>query len=133
MKGAVYMINNYAMSSSETVDLAFAGIIFLYFLISYLNVKINSIKTVGICWKNINCTRSSKGMFEYEIDGVKHCNDEAKAHIGTCKIGKKYTIYVNKKNHEKFVSKKVLIDYMIFIIGLGIPFMFLFYAKFIYK
>ena len=125
------MINNYVMSE-VMFELVFSGIITLNFLILYLNVKINSIKTVGICWKNINCTRASKGMFEYEIDGVKHCNDEARAHIGTCKIGKKYTFYVNKNNHEKFVSKKVLIDYMIFIITFGIPFLFFCYAEFIH-
>ena len=126
------MINSYVMSE-VMFEIVFSGIITLNFLILYLNVKINSIKMVGICWKNINCTRSSKGMFEYEIDGVKHCNDEATSHIGTCKIGKKYTIYVNKNNHEKFVSIKVIIDYMIFIITFGIPFLFFCYHEFIYK
>lgn len=127
------MTSNYVMSSEVTFNLVISGIITLYFLILYLNVKINSIKTVGICRKNINCTRASKGMFEYEIDGVKHYNDEYKSHIGMCKIGKKYTIYVNKNNYEKFVSKKVLIDYMVFIITFGIPFVFFFYAEFIHK
>ena len=126
------MINNYVMSG-EIVDIVIVGIVALWNLILYLNVKINSIKTVGICWKIINCTRSCKGMFEYEIDGVKHCNDEATSHIVWLKEGKKYTIYVNKNNHEKFVSRKVLIDYMIFIIFAGIPFLFFCYYEFIYK
>lgn len=126
------MINNYVMSSEVTFDLVMSGIITLEFLILYLKVKINSIKTVGICRYIINCTRSCKGMFEYEIDGVKHYNGEATSHIGWLKEGKKYTIYVNKNNHEKFVSKKVLIDYMIFIIFAGIPFLFFCYAEFIH-
>ena len=125
------MINNY-VRSELIFDIVTTGIITLVFFILYLKVKINSIKTVGTCWKHIACTRASKGMFEYEIDGVKHCNDEATSHIGTCKIGKKYTIYVNKNNHEKFVSIKVLIDYMIFIITFGIPFVFFCYAEFIH-
>lgn len=127
------MINNYVMSSEVTFNLVISGIITLEFLILYLKVKINSIKMVGICKKNFACSRASKGMFEYEIDGIKHYNGEATSHIGTCKIGKKYTIYVNKNNHEKFVSKKVLIDYMIFIIFAGILFLFFCYYEFIYE
>ena len=95
-------------------------IVTIVFFIWYLSKKNNCIKTVGICKDNFACSRASKGMFEYEIDGVKHYNGEARAHIGTCKIGKKYTIYVKKYNHEKFVSIKVLMDLLFFTILSGI-------------
>ncbi len=108
--------------SEMIFDIVITGIITLDFLILYLNVKINSVKTVGICKKNLACSRGNKGMFEYEIDGIKHYNAEKTMHLGAFKIEQKYTIYVNKNNHEKFVSKIVLIDYMIFIIFSGIPF-----------
>ena len=99
-------------------------IVTVVFLIWFLSKKINTIKTVGICKKNLDCSRGSKGIFEYEIDGIKHYNGENTTHLGTCKIGKKYTIYVKKYNHEKFVSRKVLIDLMFFIILFGIILMF---------
>lgn len=95
-------------------------IVTIVFLIWYLSKKNNCIKTVGICKKNLGCSRGSKGMFEYEIDGVKHYNSENTKHITTCKIGKEYTIYVKKYNHEKFVSIKVLMDLLIFTILEGI-------------
>lgn len=96
----------------------------LGFIFWFLSKKINTIKTVGICKKNLDCSRGSKGMFEYEIDGIKHYNGENTTHLGTCKIGKKYTIYVKKYNHEIFVSRKVLIDLIFFIILFGIILMF---------
>ena len=118
--------------SEMIFDIVITGIITLDFLILYLNVKINSVKTVGICKKNLACSSGNKGMFEYEIDGIKHYNAEKTMHLGAFKIEQKYTIYVNKNNHEKFVSKIVLIDYMIFIIFSGIPFLFFCYAAFIH-
>ena len=95
-------------------------IVTVVFLIWFLSKKINTIKTVGICKKNLDCSRGSKGMFEYEIDGIKHYNGENTTHLGTCKIGKKYTIYIKKYNHEIFVSRKVLIDLLFFTIFAGI-------------
>ena len=76
----------------------------------YLSKKINTIKTVGTCKKIIDVTHGCEGIFEYEIDGVYHYNAESSSHIGWLKEGKKYTIYVKKDNHEKFVSIKVLIE-----------------------
>ncbi len=85
----------------------------LYFW--YLSKKINTIKTVGICNKIIDVTHGCEGVFEYEIDGVYHYNAESSSHIGWLKEGKKYTIYVKKDNHEKFVSKKVLMELLFFV------------------
>lgn len=81
----------------------------------YLSKKINTIKTVGTCKKILNATRACQGIFEYEIDGVYHYNAESSSHIGWLKEGKKYTIYVKKDNHEKFVSKKVLMELLFFV------------------
>ncbi|MBQ1392122.1 MAG: hypothetical protein IIY81_01005 [Lachnospiraceae bacterium] len=53
-------------------------------------------------------------MFEY--DGIKYCNAEKTQHVGSCKVDKEYTIYVDKKNNNSFVSIKVLVDMMFFII-----------------
>lgn len=114
------------------VDIGIAGLFTLYFAIWYFSIKIKSIKTVGVCKKNFACSGGSKGMFEYEIDGIKHYNGEKTAHLGTCKIDKKYTIYVDKNNHEKFVSRKLLIDLMVFIILDGCVLLFLCYAEFIH-
>ena len=55
-------------------------------------------------------------MFEYEIDGIKHYDGEKTTHFGTFKIDKKYTIYVKKYNHEIFVSRKVLNEWLFLII-----------------
>lgn len=55
-------------------------IVTIVFFIWYLSKKNNCIKTVGICKKNFACSRANKGMFEYEIDGIKHYNCE-KNHI----------------------------------------------------
>ena len=90
----------------------------------YLSKKINTIKTVGTCKKILNATRACQGIFEYEIDGVYHYNAESSSHIGWLKEGKKYTIYVKKSNHEKFVSKKVIIELLFFVILFGISFVF---------
>lgn len=81
----------------------------------YLSKKINTIKTVGTCKKIIDVTHGCEGIFEYEIDGVYHYNAESSSHIGWLKEGKKYTIYVKKDNHEKFVSIKVLIELLFFV------------------
>lgn len=81
----------------------------------YLSKKINTIKTVGTCKKIIDVTHGCEGIFEYEIDGVYHYNAESSSHIGWLKEGKKYTIYVKKDNHEKFVSKKVLMELLFFV------------------
>ena len=81
----------------------------------YLSKKINTIKTVGTCKKILNATRACQGIFEHEIDGVYHYNAESSSHIGWLKEGKKYTIYVKKDNHEKFVSIKVLIELLFFV------------------
>lgn len=81
----------------------------------YLSKKINTIKTVGTCKEILNATRGCEGVFEYEIDGVYHYNAESSSHIGWLKEGKKYTIYVKKDNHEKFVSIKVLIELLFFV------------------
>lgn len=81
----------------------------------YLSKKINTIKTVGTCKKIIDVTHGCEGIFEYEIDGVYHYNAESSSHISWLKEGKKYTIYVKKDNHEKFVSIKVLIELLFFV------------------
>ena len=98
----------------------------------YLSEKINTIKTVGTCKKILNATRACQGIFEYEIDGVYHYNAESSSHIGWLKEGKKYTIYVKKSNHEKFVSKKVIIELLFFVILFGISFVFFCYDEFIH-
>ena len=54
-------------------------------------------------------------MFEY--DGIKYCNAEKTQHVGSCKVDKEYTIYVDKKNNNSFVSIKVLVDMMFFILN----------------
>lgn len=95
-------------------------IVTVVLLVWYLSKKNNCIKTVGICKKNLDCSRGSKGMFEYEIDGIRHYNGENTTHLGTCKIGKRYTLYVKKYNHEIFVSRKVIIDLLFFTILAGI-------------
>ena len=87
----------------------------LGFYLWYLSKKINTIKTVGTCKKIIDVTHGCEGIFEYEIDGVYHYNAETSSHIGWLKEGKKYTIYVKKDNHEKFVSIKVLIELLFFV------------------
>ena len=87
----------------------------LGFYLWYLSKKINTIKTVGTCKKIIDVTHGCEGIFEYEIDGVYHYNAESSSHIGWLKEGKKYTIYVKKDNHEKFVSIKVLIELLFFV------------------
>ncbi len=122
----------YILESEMIVEIGMLGAFTLFYVIWYLSIRINSVKTVGICKENFNSYHGNKGMFEYEIDGIKHYNAEKTMHLGTFKIEQKYTIYVNKNNHEKFVSKKVLIDYMIFIIFSGIPFLFFCYAAFIH-
>ena len=81
----------------------------------------NTIKTVGMCNKIINATRGCKGMFEYQIEGIKY-NVESDSHIGWLKEGNKYNIYV-KNNHEVFVAKKVLVDLLFFVILFGIIFL----------
>ena len=90
----------------------------------YLSKKINTIKTVGTCKKILNATRACQGIFEYEIDGVYHYNAESSSHIGWLKEEKKYTIYVKKDNHEKFVSKKVITEWLFFVILFGSSFVF---------
>lgn len=98
----------------------------------YLSKKINTIKTVGTCKKIIDVTHGCEGIFEYEIDGVYHYNAESSSHIGWLKEGKKYTIYVKKSNHEKFVSKKVITELLFFVILFGISFVFFCYDEFIH-
>ena len=98
----------------------------------YLSKKINTIKTVGTCKKILNATRACQGIFEYEIDGVYHYNAESSSHIGWLKEEKKYTIYVKKSNHEKFVSKKVITELLFFVILFGISFVFFCYDEFIH-
>lgn len=98
----------------------------------YLSKKINTIKTVGTCKEILNATRACEGIFEYEIDGIYHYNAESSSHVSWLKEGKKYTIYVKKSNHEKFVSKKLFVDLMFFIIVDGSVFAFLCYAEFIH-
>lgn len=102
------------------VEIGMLGAFTLFYVIWYLSIKINSVKTIGICKENFECYHGNKGMFEYEIDGIKHYNCEKKAHFGTCKIDKEYIIYVDKNNYEKFVSRKFLDDLMFFIIFSGI-------------
>ena len=92
------------------VEILISLIITLGLYFWYLSKKINTIKTVGICNKIIDVTHGCEGIFEYEIDGIYHYNAESSSHIGWLKEGKKYTIYVKKDNHEKFVSIKVLIE-----------------------
>lgn len=113
-------------------EIVISGFFLLYFVIMYLSKKINTIKTVGTCKKILNATRACQGIFEYEIDGVYHYNAESSSHIGWLKEEKKYTIYVKKSNHEKFVSKKLFVDLMFFIIVDGSVFAFLCYAEFIH-
>ena len=85
-----------------------------------MSKKINTIKTVGICKRNLDCTRGCKGIFEYQIDGIKYYNVESSSHIGWFKIEKKYAIYVKKNNYEQFVSRKMLFDILFFEIIFGI-------------
>ena len=66
------------------VEIGMLGASTLFFVIWYLSIKINSIKTIGICKVNFECYQGNKGMFGYEIDGIKHYNCEKKAHFGTC-------------------------------------------------
>ncbi len=113
-------------------EIVISGFFLLYFVIMYLSKKINTIKTVGTCKEILNATRACQGIFEYEIDGVYHYNAESSSHIGWLKEGKKYTIYVKKSNHEKFVSKKLFVDLMFFIIVDGSVFAFLCYDEFIH-
>ena len=102
------------------VEISISLIITLGLYFWYLSKKINTIKTVGICNKIIDVTHGCEGIFEYEIDGIYHYNAESSSHIGWLKEGKKYTIYVKKDNHQKFVSIKVLIELLIFTIFAGI-------------
>ncbi len=88
----------------------------LAFTIWYLYIRLHSIKTVGICVKKLNSSRGFQEFFEYEIDGIKYCNLENSPHICSCKLNKKYTIYVNKNDYDKIVSGKVLADMLFFII-----------------
>ena len=117
LKGTIYMTK-----SEMIVEIGMSAAFILFNVIWYLSIKINSVKTVGICKVNFDCYHGYKGMFEYEIDGIKHYNREKKAHFGKCKVDKEYTIYVDKNNYEKFVSRKFLSDLMFFIILFGISF-----------
>ena len=96
-------------------EIVISGFFLLYFVITYLSKKMNTIKTVGICKEILNATRACEGIFEYEIDGIYHYNAESSSHVGWLKEGKKYIIYVKKDNHEKFVSKKVLMELLFFV------------------
>lgn len=96
-------------------EIVISGFFLLYFVIMYLSKKMNTIKTVGICKEILNATRACEGIFEYEIDGIYHYNAESSSHVSWLKEGKKYTIYVKKDNHEKFVSIKVLIELLFFV------------------
>ena len=96
-------------------EIVISGFFLLYFVIMYLSKKMNTIKTVGICKEILNATRACEGIFEYEIDGIYHYNAEISSHVSWLKEGKKYTIYVKKDNHEKFVSKKVLMELLFFV------------------
>ena len=106
------------------VEILISLIITLGLYFWYLSKKINTIKTVGICNKIIDVTHGCEGIFEYEIDGIYHYNAESSSHIGWLKEGKKYTIYVKKDNHEKFVSKKVITEWLFFVILFGSSFVF---------
>ena len=112
----------YILESELIVEIGMLGVFTLFYVIWYLSIKINSVKMVGICRENFVCYHGNKGMFEYEIDGIKHYNCEKKAHFGKCKVDKEYTIYVDKNNYEKFVSRKFLSNLMFFIILFGILF-----------
>ena len=113
-------------------DIVVTGIPALVFLLLYTKIKITSIKTIGTCNKIINATRGCQGMFGYQIDGIQYYNIERTSHIGWLKEGKKYKIYVKKNNYESFVSKKVIMDYLFFIILFGSLFLFFCYAEFIH-
>lgn len=103
----------------------------LFFVVWYLSIKINSIKTVGMCKENLECYHGNKGMFKYEIEGIQHYSCEKKAHYGKCKAGKEYTIYVNKNNYDKFVSEKFLGNLKFMMLFVGIYVIILCYSEFI--
>ncbi len=88
----------------------------LIFIVWYSSIKKNSVKTVGICKKNLDSVCGFKGKFEYEFNGIKYCSIEKYQHIGRCKVDKKYTIYVDKRNNSSVVSIKQLVDLMFFMI-----------------
>ncbi len=79
-------------------------------------MKKNRVKTVGICKKNLDSFCGFKGKFEYEFNGIKYCSIEKYQHIGRCKVDKKYTIYVDKRNNSSIVSIKQFVDWMFFMI-----------------
>jgi len=114
------------------VDIGINGVISLICAIWYLSIKLNSIKTVGTCKKKLDCSRGFKEVFEYEVDGVKYYNAEKTMHLGSCKVDKKYTIYVDKKNYEKIVSSKVVADAIFFTIFFGVLFISMFYLEYIH-
>ncbi len=95
--------------SEMIFDIVITGIITLDFLILYMNVKINSVKTVGICKKNLACSRGNKGMFEYEIDGIKHYNAEKTMHLGTFKIEKNILFMSIRIITKNLFQKKCLL------------------------
>ena len=88
----------------------------LIFIVWYSSIKKNSVKTVGICKKNLDSVCGFKGKFEYEFNGIKYCSIEKYQHIGRCKVDKKYTIYVDKRNNSSVVSIKQLVDLMVIMI-----------------
>lgn len=114
------------------VEIGLNAIATLFFAIWYFYIKLNSIKTVGTCKKKLNSSRGFKEIFEYEIEGIKYCNAEKLQHIGSCKLDKKYTIYVDKNNYAKIVSSKALADLLFFIILCGTLFISMFYLEYIH-
>ena len=85
-------------------------------IVRYLSMKKNRVKTVGICKKNLDSFCGFKGKFEYEFNGIKYCSIEKYQHIGRCKVDKKYTIYVDKRNNSSIVSIKQFVDWMVIMI-----------------
>ncbi len=97
-------------------DIVMCSIFELFYIVWYLSIKKNRVKTVGICKKNLDSFCGFKGKFEYEFNGIKYCSIEKYQHIGRCKVDKKYTIYVDKRNNSSVVSIKQLVDLMVIMI-----------------
>ena len=97
-------------------DIVMSCIFELFCIVRYLSMKKNRVKTVGICKKNLDSFCGFKGKFEYEFNGIKYCSIEKYQHIGRCKVDKKYTIYVDKRNNSSIVSIKQFVDWMVIMI-----------------
>lgn len=85
----------------------------------YIKIKLSSIRVTGICKRNYYYYKGYKSKFEYEIEGIHLCNCEKKQHIGECKEGKEYSLFVRKNNYNYIISGKFMRELFLWMILMG--------------